>query len=162
MAGRPRRIVLGIGNRDRGDDAAGPAVARLLQGALPADIDVTEHSGEAAALLGRLDGVTEAFLVDACASGAAAGTVQRFDAGTAPLPQGLFGLSTHAFGLAEAIELGRALGQLPCRCVVYAIEAGSFETGAPLSPPVEIAVADVARRLKAELLGEAVEERRRA
>ena len=163
MPGRCSRIVLGIGNPDRGDDAAGPAVARLLDGTLAADIEVAEHGGEAAALLGRLDGVNEAYLVDACASGASAGTVLRFDAASAPLPLGLFGLSTHSFGLAEAIELGRALGQLPRHCIVYAIEGGAFEAGEPLSPPVEAAVAEVARRLRAEIISEEHrEERRRA
>jgi hydrogenase maturation protease len=147
----PRRIVLGIGNPDRGDDGAGRAVVQLLRGALPADVEVDEHGGEAAALLSRLDGVAEAFLVDACASGAPSGTVQRFDVAVDPLPQGAFGLSTHAFGLAEAVELGRALGQLPARCIVYAIEGTSYEAGAPLSEPVAIAVADVARRLSAEV-----------
>jgi len=159
--GRPNRIVLGIGNRDRGDDAAGPAVARLLRSVLPADIEVVEHSGEAGALLGLIEGATEAYLVDACASGAPAGTVQRFDAQSAALPQGMFGLSTHAFGLAEAIELGRALGQLPPRCVIYAIEAGSFEAGASLSPPVAAAVAEVAVQLRAEIGGHEPREERR-
>lgn len=163
MNGRLSRIVLGIGNPDRGDDAAGPAVARLLKGTLPANVVITEHGGEAAALLGRLDGVAEAYLVDACVSGAPVGAVQRFDAASAPLPQGLFGLSTHAFGLAEAIELGRALGQLPERCIVYAIEAGSFEAGEALSARVDAAVAEVARRIRGELIGEEHgEERRRA
>ncbi len=162
MAVRPSRIVLGIGNPDRGDDAAGPEVARLLKSILPSDVEIAEHGGEAAALLGRLEGVAEAYLVDACASGAPAGAVQRFDAAAAPLPQGLFGLSTHAFGLAEAIVLGRALGQLPRHCIVYAIEAGSFDAGAPLSPQVKVAVADVARRLGAEIVGEAHPEERRS
>ena len=163
MTGRPSRIVLGIGNPDRGDDAAGPAVARLLAGTLPADIEVAEHGGETAALLSRLDGVAEAYLVDACASGAPPGTVQRLDAATTPLPQGLFGLSSHSFGLAEAVELGRALGQLPRRCIVYAIEGGAFEVGEPLSPAVEAAAAEVARRLRAEIMGkDHLEESRRA
>lgn len=163
MAGRPSRIVLGIGNPDRGDDAAGPAVARLLKGTLTADIEVAEHGGEAAALLGRLDGAAQAYLVDACVSGAPTGTVQRFDAATTPLPQRVFGLSSHSFGLAEAIELGRALGQLPPHCIVYAIEGGGFEAGEPLSPPVQAAVADVASRIRAEIMGEDHrEERRRA
>ena len=57
-----------------------------------------------------------------------------------PLPRGALGMSTHGFGLAEALELARALGQLPRRCIVYAIEGASFETGAPLSPEVAAAV----------------------
>jgi hydrogenase maturation protease len=152
---RLRRIVLGIGNLDRGDDAAGRRVARLLRWILPEDIEVAEHDGEATALLARFDGAAAAFLVDACTSGAPAGTVRRFDVSAAPLPEAAFGLSTHGFGLAEAVELARALGQLPPRCVVYAIEGASFAGGAPLSPAVAAAVADVARRLGTEIVGNA-------
>jgi hydrogenase maturation protease len=146
-----RRIVIGVGNPDRGDDAVGRAVARRLLGALPADVEIVEAEGEATALMARLDGAEEAYLVDACASGAAAGTVRRFDVGAGPLPQDAFGVSTHGFGLAEAIELARALGQLPRRCIVYAVEGASFEIGAALSGPVAVAVADVADRLRAEI-----------
>lgn len=147
------RIVLGIGNPERGDDAAGRNVARLLRGMLPAEVEVAEHDGEATALLTRLDGAQAAFLVDACGSGAQVGTVRRFDVSMAPLPHGALGLSTHGFGPAEAIELARALGQLPPRCIVYAIEGASFEAGAPLSPPVATAVAQVAQRICAEITG---------
>jgi hydrogenase maturation protease len=146
-----RRIVLGIGNPDRGDDAAGRAVARLLRSAPPDGFELVEQDGEATALLAQLDGAAAAFVVDACASGASPGTVRRFDVTTGPLPQAAFGLSTHGFGLAEAIELARALGQLPPCCVVYAIEGGCFEAGAPLSPPVAAAVVAVAERLRAEI-----------
>lgn len=152
----PRRIVLGIGNPDRGDDGAGRRVARLLRWWLPEEIEVAEHDGEATGLLARLDGAAAAYLVDACASGAPAGTVHRFDAGAAPLAQRAFGLTTHGFGLAEAIELARALGQLPVRCVVYAIEGTCFEVGAPLSPAASAAVVDVVRRLGAEIIGDAL------
>ena len=151
---RPRRIVVGVGNPDRGDDAAGRKVAQLLRWMLPHDVDVAEHDGEATDLLARIEGVAAAFLVDACTSEASAGTVRRFDVGAAPLPQRVFGVSTHGFGLAEAIELARALGRLPPRCVVYAIEGSSFQAGAPLSPPVAAAVANVARRLLAEITGQ--------
>ena len=144
---RPRRVVLGIGNPERGDDAAGREVARLLRKMLPQDVAVAELDGDAADLLTRLEGAAAAFLVDACASDGSAGTVRRFDVVATPLPQHTFGLSTHALGLVEAIELARALGQLPPRCIVYAIEGASFDAGAPLSSPVAAAVAEVARRL---------------
>lgn len=149
-----RRIVLGIGNPNRGDDAVGRRVARLLRRMAPDDVEVAEHDGEAAALIARLDGAAAAYLVDACASGAPAGTVHRLDVGAAPLPQSLFGLSTHGFGLAEAVELARALGQLPPCCIVYAIEGESFDLGAPLSPPVSAAAAKVVRRLGSEIIAD--------
>ena len=148
---RCRQIVLGIGNAERGDDAAGRTVARLLQGRLPDDVEIAELEGEAMELLARFEGVDAAFLVDACWSGAPAGTIRRLDANVTPLQQGLFSLSTHGFGLAEAVELARVLTQLPPHCVVYAIEGDSFETGAPLSQAVAVAVADVAARLRTEI-----------
>lgn len=147
----PRRIVLGIGNPDRGDDAAGRAVARRLRGAPPAGVAVAEADGEATAVLAQLEGAETAFLVDACLSGAPAGTVHRVDVASAPLPPDTFGLSTHGLGLSEAVELARALGRLPATCVVYAIEGASFDPGAPLSPAVAEAVEAVAGRLLAEL-----------
>jgi len=147
------RIVIGIGNPDRGDDAAGRMVARLLRRSLPDGVDLAELAGEATALLARLDGAGTAWLIDASASGAPAGTVRRFDVGDGPLPAASFGLSSHGFGLAEATELARALGQLPPRCIVYAIEGACFDAGAPLSPPVSAAVADVAARVIAEIAG---------
>jgi hydrogenase maturation protease len=153
MARTPSRtVVLGVGNPERGDDAVGRAVARRLRGALPEEVEIAEHDGEATALLALMDGAGAAYLVDACASGAEPGTLRRFDAAAAPLPSGAFGVSTHGFGPAEAIELARALGQLPRRCIVYAIEGGSWETGAPLSPRVAAAAALAADRLRAEIL----------
>jgi hydrogenase maturation protease len=146
-----RRVVLGIGNPDRGDDGAGPAVVRRLRGLLTDETELVEENGEAAALLARLEGAEAAFLVDACASGAPAGSVLRFDAAAAPLPQHTFGLSTHGLGLAEAIELARALRQLPPSCIVYAIEGACFESGAPLTPAVSDAVTEVAQRLYADV-----------
>ncbi|MBX5454505.1 MAG: hydrogenase maturation protease [Acidobacteriia bacterium] len=147
----PRVRVIGIGNPDRGDDAAGRRVAALLRGTLPAKIAIVEHDGEATALLACLDGVEAAFLVDACASGAPAGTVRRFDVTAAPLPQRIFPFSTHGLGLAEAVELARALGALPKHCIVYAVEGASFAAGAPLSAPVRTAVATIAERIRAEI-----------
>jgi hydrogenase maturation protease len=150
---RLRRIVIGIGNPDRGDDAAGRIVAQLLRGTLPEDVDLVEHDGETTGLLERFDGATKAFLIDACVSGAPTGTVRRYDVAVTPLPRAAFGVSSHGLGLSEAVELARTLGHLPRSCIVYAIEGESFAVGAPLSPPVATAVADVAARLRVEIDG---------
>lgn len=148
----PRIIVLCIGNPQRGDDAAGRAVAHALRASL-ADVEIIEEEGEATRVLARLDGADAAYIVDACVSGAELGAVRRHDVSTGPLPRAAFGASTHGFGLAEALELARALGALPSRCVVYAIEGGTFDIGAPMSPAVAAAVDIVAGRLRADIVG---------
>jgi len=151
VAERARRVVVGLGNPDRGDDGAGRTVARRLRGRLPEDVALVEHDGEASGLLAQIEGADAAYLIDACASGAPAGTVRRFDAARAPLPEAAFEVSTHGLGLAAAVELARALGALPRRCVVYAIEGQSFEVGAGLSPAAAAAVAEVVEQLVKEI-----------
>lgn len=149
-----RRIVaLCIGNPQRGDDGAGRAVAQALRASLDG-VEIIEEKGEATSVLARLDGADAAFIVDACVSGAAPGEIRRFDIGAGPLPVTAFRASTHGFGLAEALELARALGALPPRCVVYAIEGENFTIGGSLSPAVAAAVEKVAARLRADILGQ--------
>jgi hydrogenase maturation protease len=145
------RVVIGIGNPDRGDDAVGHEVVRLLRGRVPADVVLATETGEATALLRRLDGAGSVFLVDAARSGGAPGAVRRFDARARSLPSGLGAMSSHGFGLAQAIELARALGCLPRTCVVYAVEGAGFDAGASLTPEVARAASEVAGRLLVEL-----------
>ena len=147
----PRIVVIGIGNIERGDDGAGRAVARLLRHMLPGEVEIVEQDGEATALLDSLDGASAAYLIDACVSNAPSGTIHRIDANHAPLPQASSDLSTHGFGLAAAVELGRALGRLPARTIVFAIEAESFTAGAPLSEAVAAATVIVADRIRSEI-----------
>jgi hydrogenase maturation protease len=124
---------------------------RLLAGRAPADVELLRHAGEATTLLDGFAGAEALYLIDAAASGAPPGTVRRFDAGTSALPSGLAEMSSHGFGLAQAIELARALGSLPPRCIVYAIEGARFDAGAALSPAVVRAAATAAERILAEL-----------
>jgi hydrogenase maturation protease len=152
-----RRIILGIGNPLRGDDGAGRLAARLLRPRLPRKAGIVELRGEGAEVLRYLEDATEAFLIDACASGAPPGTIHRFDADKAPLPQMAFRFSSHGFGAGEALDLARALGILPKRCIVYAIEGRSYALGAPLSAPVLAAIHKVAERLANEIGRETLE-----
>jgi hydrogenase maturation protease len=142
-------MVIGVGNAWRGDDGAGLAVARRVQELAPAGVEVREVEGDASALVDAWAAADRVVVVDAAASGAPPGTVTRFDAAFEPLPARSVRSSTHAFGVPDAIELSRALGRLPERLDVYAIEGASFVAGDRLSPAVEQAVAE----LVDELLG---------
>ena len=143
--------MIGIGNRERGDDAAGPIVLEQLRGRLPAHVELIEERGEATAVAAAMEGAAVAYLIDACASGAPPGTLHRFEAALAPWPRALRSCSTHGLGLPEALELARALGTLPDRCVVYAIEGVSYELGSPPSAPVLAQIAALVPRVIAEL-----------
>ena len=141
-------LVIGVGNALRADDAAGLEVVRRLR-ARPG-LEIRQQSGEATALLEALRGRAAALIVDA-ASGAEPGRLHRIDAAAQPLPQGLFGVSSHGFGVAEGIELARALGALPPVCVVYAVEGGRFETGAAMSDAVARALPRLAEDITKDI-----------
>ena len=155
----PRVVIVGLGNELRGDDGAGLLVARRLQAGAPQrDVVVRECSGEVTGLLDALEGADAAVVVDAARGAGPAGGVWRLDATREPLPRHRLGpVSSHDDGLAEAIELARALGRLPARVIVYAVVGTRFEVGAPLSAPVDqvldalgAAVMDEALRLAAD------------
>ena len=59
--------------------------------------------------------------------------------------------STHLLGVAEAVELARALDRLPGRTIVYGIEGAVFDTGAELTEAVATAAALVAASIRREL-----------
>jgi hydrogenase maturation protease len=137
--------IIGVGNPDRGDDAAGLEVARRLR--VVHGIEARECPGGLTDLLDAWHGADDVIVVDAMASGRAPGAVTRFDAAAGPLPATRSGASTHGLGVAEAVELARVLGRLPARLAVWGIEGVEFTVGAPLTPAVAEAVAEVAAEL---------------
>jgi len=145
---KPTTLVIGVGNAHRGDDAVGPLVASRLKQRAGEKFTVIEQAGEGLALMEIWEGADTVIILDAALSGAPAGAIHRIDATTELMPKDFFRCSTHALGVAEAIELSRALGQLPQRVIVYGIEGESFEAGAGLSPAVE----EAARELEALVL----------
>jgi hydrogenase maturation protease len=142
-------LVVGVGNHWRSDDAAGLAAARLLRerardAGLARVLDVREQQGEPLGLLETWRDARAVIVLDAVRSGAVPGTVHRVDVGAGPVPAALRNsTSTHAVGVAEAIELARTLGTLPEHALVYGIEGARFEAGAGLSPAVRAALAGV-------------------
>ena len=143
--------VIGMGNAFRGDDGVGLIVAqRLRELALP-DMTVLEQSGESAALVESWGDAGRVIVVDAVSSGGEPGTIHRFEAAGQPLPALFSGSSTHAFGLAEAVELARQLDRLPPSLVIYGVEGKSFTPGEGLSPEVEAAVPGVIQQITQDI-----------
>jgi hydrogenase maturation protease len=147
----PTTLVIGLGNPLRGDDAIGGVIARRLRELALPDVDVREESGEGVALLEAWQNATNVILIDAAQSGAAPGTIHRLDASRAPVSLRFFPPSTHAFGVAEAVELARALNQLPGCVVLYGIEGRSFRRGETLSPEVAGTVDEVLKGVCGDL-----------
>jgi hydrogenase maturation protease len=151
-------LVVGLGSMDRGDDAVGPEVARAVaERGLPG-VRVIEHE-DPTGLLDLWSGHDPVVVVDAVRSGGPAGTIHQLEtgAGARRMPERAWAATgrggTHAFGLAAAVELARALHRLPPRLVVVGVEADSFEYGAPLTGAVASAVVPAADRVLAAIAG---------
>ena len=156
VAGRP--LVVGLGSPDRGDDAVGPVVGRALAAHHLPGVDVVAHE-DPTDLVELWSGRELVVVVDAVRSGSEPGTlvVVETGAGGERLPESAWGRTgrggTHAFGLASAVELARALRRLPRRVVLVGVEARSFDHGAPLSAPVAAAVPAALEAVLAMVLG---------
>ena len=143
-------LILCCGNADRGDDGAGPACADALR-ILRAPAKCL--AGDAFSLLDAWTGHPKVIVVDAIVTGAAPGTLHRFEIKNGEnldrFEKSLGG-STHGFGIAEAFRLGKLTKNVPADAVIYGIEAASFEWGGGLSPEVHGAVQQLASALARE------------
>lgn len=144
---RPGRlIVVGVGNRDRGDDAAGPVVCDLLRAAGTPGIETVVLEGSVVDLPMHWGPDDDVVIVDAAAPDGEPGRTTDVDALTDRLiaPSTL---STHSVDVGAAVELARAMGRLPATLMIVGIEGGSFEFGDELGPEVRRAVGRVATRI---------------
>lgn len=139
--------IIGCGNRERGDDAAGIMAAERIRAF---GIDAATCTGESSELLEAWSGAADVIVIDCVVSGASAGTVHVWD-GAHPIALGRSHGSTHGLGVGEAIQLSRALGCLPARLRIYGIEGHQFEIRGAVSPEVEKAINEVVNSIVREL-----------
>ncbi len=142
-------LVVGVGNRDRGDDGFGPMVAaRVAALGLP-DIGVVVQS-EPLDLVEHLAEHDDVVVVDAVRTGGTPGTLLVQVVGARGLPRRPE-VGSHGLGVADALELARALGTLPGRVTVVGVEAPELRPGTPLSAPVRERLDDAVRAVVAAL-----------
>jgi hydrogenase maturation protease len=145
-------LVIGVGNRHRHDDGVGLEVVRLVRPRLSNPGRAVEFSAEGTGLLDLWEDEGEVVVVDAVRSGAPAGTIHRLDAiGPAPFRSDAIS-STHGLSVGEAVRLGRSLGCLPRRLVIYGVEGSDFSPGVGLSEPVRQAAARAVESIAREWL----------
>jgi len=135
--------VIGCGNVDAGDDAAGLIAARALRRSLAGDGDLeVVEAGSELDLLDLLHGAEAAIVVDAVRgpSSVRAGTPIRLDIDRDGVPSTLSpALSSHGIGLAATLALAATLGRLP-PTVFFGLQVGVVDPGSPLSAAVSKAM----------------------
>jgi hydrogenase maturation protease len=142
-----KALLIGIGNEFRSDDGVGLMVARAIRDKQLPSVIVKEESGEGAALMEAWQGCESVVIVDAISSGAKPGTIFKIYASKEIIPAKFFHYSTHAFSVAEAIELARSIKMLPSRLLVYGIEGVNFSAGANISNVVQESAKQVVNQI---------------
>ncbi len=145
-------VLIGIGQKLRGDDAVGPEVVQAWERAYPEHakrirVEISQLPG--LELLGLFGDAQVAILVDAVQSGAQPGTVHvtgldqvvSFGAGSG---------SVHGFGVAETLALGRQVDpdSIPEKVIILGIEAKGMALGEPISAEVQRSIPKAVEKIE--------------
>ncbi|VEG90227.1 hydrogenase maturation protease [Legionella spiritensis] len=148
--------VLGIGS-PFGDDRLGWEAIALLQQQntlkqySSRQLQISHYDRPGLRLLELMQDAATVILIDAVKTGAAPGTCHRLENGNI----GGFHnqLSSHNIGIAETIQLGHALNQLPKRMILYGIEIQEISSQFELSGVVASALNLLVLRIEKEIRG---------
>ena len=138
---RPRLILVGIGNRLRGDDAFGPILVDRLRGRISSPLFDAAETPEN--YIGRIASLEpeRILILDAVRWGASPGCIGFFP--TDAIPFG--GVSTHAVSLRLFAELTASRAE--CPVALLGAEPKGTAMGDPLSPEVGTSIDRLAQYL---------------
>lgn len=148
----PSLVVIGCGNLNRSDDAAGVRVIHRVRlefgNTLPPNVKLFDAGTAGMEVMFQARGAKALIVVDACRSGSSAGAIFRLpgsEIDTAHQPA----YSLHDFRWDHAVHAGRRIfgTDFPVDLTVYLIEAGSLDLGTGLTTPVSHAVETVCEHI---------------
>jgi hydrogenase maturation protease len=143
--------LIGLGNEWTGDDAAGLRVAQSLLPMKSTQFDVQVLGVPEFHMFDGLDEDDLLIVVDACLGGGEVGSISELtlDELSNQHPDGLIRHgSSHGLGLQHWLSMKKELDGITCPILIYAIEMGQIEMGAPLSEEVEASVDKLVKQIK--------------
>lgn len=145
--------VLGIGSPFGEDDIGWKVVEQLkkketIQSKM-SQLVIENCDRPGIRLLEYMQSFDTVFLIDAVVTGHSIGTVFRMQNET--IEELKLILSSHEIGIAQALQLGRALNQLPKDVIFYGIEITALQT-AERSPLIVSAMERLVRAIEKELI----------
>jgi hydrogenase maturation protease len=131
-------LVVGLGSPLRGDDGVGLEFVRSLQSRRGLECKFLEASQPELDLFELLEGQGQMLFLDAVVSGAAPGTIHLIPLPSSDIqPKNIALISSHGFGLTEAIELRLALGRPVPRLMLLGFEIETVDPGVAQSEKVQ-------------------------
>ena len=147
---RPDRLIIGIGNPSRGDDALGPRLIERLEVLALPDVELLTDFQLQVEYVLDLHGRREIIFVDAAASGTAPCTFAPVE------PERDTSFSSHALSAPALLAAyAQHFGDAPPPSYLLAIRGYAFELGAALSRQahgnLDVALRLVMQRLRANI-----------
>ncbi|MFO8030135.1 MAG: hydrogenase maturation protease [Cyclonatronaceae bacterium] len=144
--------IIGIGNTLMSDDGAGVRVLELLDD-LPDHVRIVELATGGMNLLHHLEDYDSVVIVDAVDFGGGPGEIRVFGPDEVRTVKTV-GYSLHDLDILKVLDLAARLGTLPSSVRIAAIQPVSLEMKEGLTPPVEAALPELARRISVEVAGQ--------
>ncbi len=153
-------LVIGLGNRWRGDDALGPLVLDELRhrhpiGTKSGCIEIIESPGDTLSVINAWADRDQVYLIDACSDDELepGQVVIIHNAITTPttLQTLRHPTSSHVLDIEQAIGLSQTMGNTPKRLTIYAANATQFTAGAKPSAAILHAVETIANTVSTAL-----------
>lgn len=147
--------VIGIGS-PFGDDQVGweivkqLAQCRRIQCYMPRCLSLSYHDRPGVRLLDLMKNVNKLFLVDAVVTGKTIGSYYRLQNEEIEAFKNL--VSTHELGVAQTLQLARALNQLPKEIIFYGIEINPANLTFSISSSIECVIYSLVERMKNEII----------
>lgn len=149
--------VIGCGNANRSDDAAGLEVVRLLKElpslAARSDLRMLDAGTDGMSVMFAARGCTTLIVVDCCRSGADPGEIFEVP-GHEVESRPNHSLNLHDFRWDHALHAGRRIfrDSFPRDVTAYLIEGRNFDLGLGLSPDIGKAAAAVADKIERRIM----------
>jgi len=149
---KPRTLFAGIGS-PHGDDRIGWLVADALDESMLPGVEVRQASTPSH-VLDWLDGFDRLVICDAClrTGGTDLPYLHRWTWPTLEVSS-LRSANSHAFGLAQVLQLAERLGTLPQEVIVFGVEGERFDAFAELSSRMSEAFDSIIKVIAVELDG---------
>lgn len=140
-----RVLVLGVGSPFDDDRLGWQVIERLRQRDLPEGVLLKACDRPGAALLAEMQGMEAIIIIDALLADREAGEVVHLR--LEDVLQQAGALSSHAFGVAEALVLGQAMNSLPSELCLLGVCIAAETRDAPSLPSLEPVLARVEQQL---------------
>jgi hydrogenase maturation protease len=146
-------LVLGLGNRLLGDDAAGPLVIDRLGAdeSVGGEVALQDGGTIGLGLLPAVEDASALIVIDATRLGAAPGNVRVLEGAAMDRQAGSCRGSVHEVALADLLGAAALRGRLPARRALVAVEPQHAALGEPPSPPVAAAIPAMCAEVRALL-----------